>query len=203
MMRASLTLTSVLLVLAGCNPATTPTDAGISVGQDAGGNVEVCGDPGAPYGTSQGSNFLPLTLPSCDGTPYEFYGADEGFCEARFTVLSMAAGWCGPCRAEATLMQDLLVDAYADQGVRVIVAIIEDNGGLPADGAFCEGWVDQYSLTNPVLYDRLAETQIYFPAGALPATVIVDSQGVIRHREYGVSAGLETVRAALDRLLAE
>lgn len=162
-----------------------------------------CGDPGEPYGTSEGSRFYPFTLDDCDGNPYSFYGEAEGYCEASFTVVTMAAGWCGPCRVEAELLQEQVVDAYADRGVRVIVAIIQDNSYQVPDADFCNGWKTQYELTNPVLLDPLQETQIYFPGGALPASLIVNSEGVIEHREYGVSAELATLRARLDELLAE
>lgn len=204
-MRTSSILATILL-LAGCqNPPATSPDSGIQL-PDAGSQADAgpgCGDPGAPYGTSLGSNFRPFTLERCDGTPFAFYGEAEGFCDARFTVVAMAAGWCGPCRVEAQQMQALLVEAYEPEGVRVIVAITQDNDYRAPDADFCDGWVDQYGLTNPVVLDPAQETQIYFPAGALPAAVIVDSEGVIRHREYGVSTGLNTMRAALDRLLAE
>lgn len=205
-MRTFLPFASALLALAGCTSTPAQPDSGISLGGDAAAAADAgpaCGDPGAPYGTSQGSNFLPFTLPQCDGTPFSFYGEAEGFCDARFTVLTMAAGWCGPCRIEAQQMQELLVEAYADAGVRVVVAVIQDNDYRPPSPAFCRGWVEQYGLTNPVVLDTLQETQIYFPAGSLPATLIVDSRGVIRHREYGVSTGLETIRAALEALLQQ
>ncbi len=207
------------LALAACSGDSTPEpgpDAGQQIAVDSGateqdsgvsaidaGQEPTCGDPGEPYGTSQGSRFFPFTLNDCDGNPYEFYGESEGYCETSFTVVTMAAGWCGPCRLEAELLQEQVVEAYADRGVRVIVAIIQDNNyGLP-DAAFCQGWVDQYELTNPVLLDPLQETQIYFPGGALPASLIVNSEGVIMHREYGVSENLATLRARLDELLAE
>lgn len=194
-----------LLGLFGCDPATSGDDAAIIVpdagGEDA-GSAACAGDPGEPYGTSEGSHFLPFTLQRCDGSDFSFYGEAEGYCDATFTVVVMSAGWCGPCRNEATQMQARLVEAYADQGVRVVVSIIQNNDYEAPDLAFCQSWVDQYGLTNPVVADPTQETQIYFPAGSLPATVIVDSEGVIRHREYGTSTGLATVRAALDELLA-
>jgi thiol-disulfide isomerase/thioredoxin len=201
-MRACISLSAILLLAAGCNPPEVQDDDAGIVLPDSGPS-SCAGDPGAPYGTSEGSNFLPFTLPKCDGTQWSFYGDDEGFCEARFTVVSMAAGWCHPCQQEAALMEENLVQAYGDQGVRVAVALIQDPEYNAPDSTFCQQWVDTYGLTNPVMMDADQVTNIYFPMGALPATVIVDSNGIIRHREYGVTTGLETVRAALDELLAE
>lgn len=205
-MRACISLSAILVLAgaAGCNPPTADQDAGITL-PDSGRTdaATACGDPGAPYGTSVGAHFKPFTLPRCDGTQWSFYGEAEGYCEARFTVVSIAAGWCNPCQMEASVMEEALVEAYADQGVRVAVALIQDPDYGAPDGAFCQQWVDTYGLTNPVMMDANQVTNIYFPMGALPATLIVDSQGVIRFREYGYTGGLETVRAALENLLAE
>ena len=190
---------AALLGLIGCDGDPGPEDSGMIMIDTGPGDL--CAPPMAPYGTSQGSNFSPFTLQRCDGTDYEFYGEAEGYCDASFTVVSIAAGWCGPCRMEAGLMQEYLVDGYAAYGVRIIVALIQNNDYMAPDLAFCEGWQTQYGLSNAVLIDPVQVTQRYFPAGSLPATVIVDSNGVIVHREYGVSMNLNTVRAELDRLL--
>ncbi len=201
-MRACVSLSALLFIAVGCdNSPMVQPDSGITLPDS--GSSPTCGDPGAPYGTSEGSNFKPFTLPRCDGTQWSFYGEAEGFCEARFTVVSIAAGWCVPCQMEAQRMEEQLVQAYADQGVRVAVALIQDPYGNAPDATFCQGWVDQYGLTNPVMMDADQVTNIYFPGNMLPATLIVDSHGVIRHREYGLSTGLETTRAALDALLTE
>ncbi len=204
-MRTTILITiAALTCAAGCKPSPSDPDSGITLPdasqQDDAGPT--CGDPGTGYGTSVGRNFFPFTLPRCDDTPFEFYGEEEGFCDSTFTVVTMAAGWCQPCRLEAQQTQAQLVEAYADQGVRVVVAVIQDNNYAAPDADFCQSWVDQYGLTNPVVYDVTQETGIYFPAGSLPANLIVDSRGVIVHREYGVSESLQTIRAKLDQLLA-
>ena len=191
-----------LLGIMGCDNTVEEVDAG---GSDAGasdsGGPAACGIPTDGFGVSEGSNFLPLTLSDCDGADYEFYGDAEGYGTTTFTVVSIAAGWCAPCRREAALMQEFLVDRYGPNNVRVIVAIIQNNDYEAPDAAFCSDWRSRYGLTNPVLLDPTQETQLYFPAGSLPATLIVDCAGQIVHREYGVSDSLETVRAELDSLL--
>lgn len=198
MRKLAMMLGAAALGLTGCDSSPMGTDAGPVMLPDAG---DVCGPPTDGFGTSEGRNFLPFTLMRCDGSAYSFYGEAEGYCETSFTVVSIAAGWCGPCRIEAGLMEEFLVDRYAAHGVRVVVAIIQNNDYEAPDLAFCEGWQSEYGLSNPVLIDPVQETQVYFPAGSLPATLIVDSAGVIVHREYGVSDNLETVRAELDARL--
>lgn len=184
-------LSSLLVFgLSGCMTAPPTTDVD-------------CFDAEATFGTSEGACFAPLDLPRCDGSAFEFYGAADGFADARFTVVTIAAGWCNPCRVEAAQMQERLVEAYADQGVRVVVPVVADNDFNEPTQSFCQDWVDQYTLTNPVLLDAASITQVYYPGSMLPATIIVDSEGRIRAREFGTSTGLETTRANLDRLLAE
>ena len=181
---------AALLSLAGCM-SEAPT------------NEVDCFDPAARFGTSEGACFSPIDLPRCDGSAFDFYGPSDGFPEASLTVVTIAAGWCNPCRLEAAQMQERLVDAYADRGVRVVVAVVENDDFEPATPTFCQDWVEQYTLSNPVLLDAAASTQVYYPGSMLPATIIVDSMGRIRAREFGASTGLETTRANLDRLLAE
>ena len=200
-MRATRILLSLALVssLASCGY----DDGGGSVAGISGDGATACAPPAAPYGTSQGRKLRPFTLNRCDGTPYEFYGEAEGFCDASFTVLTIAAGWCQPCHQEAALIEANIAQAYADRGVRVVQVMIQDPGPAPPTAAYCQQWVDMYGLTFPELVDPTQITNVYFPDNALPATLIVDSTGTIVHHEVGVSNELETITAALDRLLGE
>jgi hypothetical protein len=80
--------------------------------------------------------------------------------------------------------------------------MFQDESYGAASGAYCQAWVDEYGLTNVELNDPTQSTQIYFPAGSLPATLIIDSTGTIVFREYGTTDGLTSLRAKLDELLA-
>lgn len=197
----ALTVFSLAAALGACGATPASDDAGIVL-PDSGDDPGACSPPAEPYGTSMGRNFRPFTLNRCDGTPYQFYGEAEGYCDARFSVLLMSAGWCAPCVREAEVLEEQLVQAYAGDGVRVIQVLIQDENYEAPSNEFCQAWVDRNGLTNPVLNDPTQITQVYFPAGSLPATLVVDSNGVIVHREYGASTGLSTIRAALDSLIA-
>jgi hypothetical protein len=200
-----------VLFLAACGGSpTTTTDAAISV-PDTGPAVDsgvACANhipnpdtnPDERYGTSEGRQFRPFTLPTCDNTPYDFYGED--YCQAttRLTVLSIAAEWCAPCQAESSMLMDRIVVPYGDQ-VRVIQVVVQNASHGPADAALCQRWTDTYGLENVELYDAEQITNSYFPAGSLPSTVIIDNTGTIVYYENGAVDGLTTLTDQLDLLL--
>ncbi|RLB46348.1 MAG: hypothetical protein DRJ42_27880 [Deltaproteobacteria bacterium] len=201
------------LAVAGCDsddPVATDSGTGTpdaaadtGTGDDAGSDAALpgCAVPTASFGTEIGRNFEPLTLADCDGVDYDFYGAD--FCDTSFTVVSIAAGWCGPCIMESRVLTDAITEAYRADGVRVIQILTQtDTYGAP-DGAYCSEWVSTFGLTNIELIDPAQFTGIYFPGNALPAALIVDSTGQIVYREYGYAgADLAGLTAKLDQLLA-
>ena len=194
-------LLSLVAACGASDPATGMTDAG-GIVVDA-GPAMMCNAtiPASPYGIEVGRKFEPLTLPDCSGNNYDFYNQD--YCDASLTVVSIAAGWCNPCIIESSMLTSVITEPYAPRGVRVIQIVYQTDTYDAPDAAYCQGWVDRFGLTNVELYDPTQLASIYFPAGSLPATLIVDNQGVIRFREYGVSDGLMTLRAKLDQLLAE
>ena len=186
----------------GTDSGMIEVDSGVEPGVDS-GPVDVCSDPpGEPYGTSVGRKLEPFTLQNCaDGTEYSFY--NEEYCDASFTVISIAAGWCPPCIRESSELTERVTEAYRDQGIRVIQIITQDEDYAAPTLAYCEGWVSRFSLTNIELIDPSQITQIYFPDNVLPSTIIVDSEGVIRFRENGATEGLVSLTNKLDELLAE
>lgn len=167
-------------------------------GVDAGA---ACTAPESGFGTLVGRKLEPFTLQQCDGTDYSFY--NEDWCGSTFTVISIAAGWCPPCIAESRELTDRVTEAYRDSGVRVIQILVQDESYAAPTLSYCESWVDRFGLTNIELIDPEQITQIYFPGNALPSTIIVDREGVIRFRENGATEGLVSLTNKLDELLEE
>lgn len=201
---------------AGAPPDAGGNDGGTDGGADDAGPVSTDGgtDAGVPadagpctatvpmsgFGTSRGRNVLPFTLTDCSGAAYDIYGPE--YCGARFTVLVIGAGWCGPCRTMAMAQEAEINAVYGPRGVRVLSVLIQDESYMAPDTADCTTWTSDNGLSNRVLIDPTQETQLYFPMGALPALLVFDDMGTIRFREYGFAGGFGTLRAELDALLA-
>lgn len=171
-------------------------------GEDLGPvDVLSCQDrvPTSGTGATPGRNLSGFTLQDCSGADYTFY--NEEFCEAELTVISIAAGWCPPCIAESEQLEEEINQFYAGQGVRVIQILTQTADYSAPDLAYCQGWVDRFGLTNVQLIDPAQLTGIFFPDNALPSTIIVDSQGVIRFRENGATDGLTSLKSAIDEVL--
>jgi hypothetical protein len=170
---------------------------------DDAGPVDMCMAPDGPYGTAVGRRLEPFELMTCSGELFRFY--DEEWCDPalRLSIINIAAGWCGPCILESRQLTDEITEPYRSRGVRVIQILVQTEDYSAPDGAYCQDWVDTFRLTNIELYDPTQITEIYFPDGVLPSTIIVDQEGTIRFRENGASMGLVSLKARLDALLAE
>ena len=198
-------LSVVFALVSGCKTTTDTNDAG--TGSDAatsdGGVIllddgGMCDIPQGPYGTRVGAKFAPITLNTCDNQPYEFYNQD--FCSAKLTVFGIAAGWCGPCMQESMQLHRIISQGFAGR-VRLIQTLIQDPNYRAPNSAFCNQWKTTYGLTNTELMDPSQLTNIYFPDGSLPSTVIVDGDGIIQYRENGVSENLQDIVDKLNQLL--
>jgi hypothetical protein len=199
------------LLLAACGgspPATmTGTDAGPVVLPDT-GPMSTCANhipspetnPAEQYGVSNGTQFRPFTLGDCDGTPYSFYGPE--YCDAatQYTVVSIAAGWCGPCMMESSQLASRVLDVYGSD-VRVVQILVQSASHGRPTSTDCHNWVDTFGVENVELLDPDQITNRYFPDGSLPSTIIVDSTGTIVWHENGAVDGLTTLTGELDQLL--
>lgn len=217
--RAWLVASALLAACGGSSPGGTGSDAGMSMPVDT-GSASMCAnhipDPAhnpsdPPPGTLIGRSFSGFTLPDCNGTNHDFFG--ENYCDPnhRFTVLSIAAGWCRPCQMESSQLTANVVNVYGSRGVRVIQVLVQDPNYMPPNGAFCNQWVSTYNLSvtpdasgagNYELMDVDQILNASFPSGALPSTLVIDNQGVIRFHEDGATTGLTSLTTELDQLLA-
>jgi hypothetical protein len=204
-------LAALLLAACGGSPS-TGTDAGVVLPDSAAvdtGTAATCANhipdpdnnPADPmFGVSNGRSFRPFTLNDCDGAPYSFYGPEYCDPALQFTVVSIAAGWCGPCMMESSQLADRVVNVYG-QDVRVVQILVQSASHDRPDSGDCHAWVDTFGVINVELLDPDQITNAYFPDGSLPSTLIIDNHGTIVWHENGAVDGLTTLTDELNSLL--
>ncbi len=99
-------------------------------------------------------------------------------------MINFWATWCGPCRQEMPLLNDLYT-RYQRVGFNLLGVNIDDD----SDRAM--KMVEDLGVTFPVLFDERKEVSRLYQVEAMPVTVLVDREGVIRHIHHGYRPGYE------------
>jgi thiol-disulfide isomerase/thioredoxin len=181
---------AVVLAVAGCGPDSAPA-------AEVTGNFRPCvsAPTATPTDLLVGTIGTPppmmpsLTLP-CFGGGAVVRMAALG----RPAVLNLWASWCGPCRAELPLFQQL-ADAAGDR-VEVLGVVTGDTRSAAA------AFAADRTVTFPSVFDggSLLQRSGTVPT-TLPATVFVDAQGRVRHVEAAPIADLSTLEALVRQHL--
>ena len=114
----------------------------------------------------------------------------------KVVILNFWATWCAPCLEEMPAFEKLY-RRYRSQGLTVI-AVSLDKG----DTSKVEKFVDEHSLTFPVLLDLDGTAERIYPSFTIPFTYVIDKRGRIAARVDGAKnwSSNETF-AALDILI--
>lgn len=136
--------------------------------------------PEGEVGTEEGAviDNHSFTLPDGAAIDFQSIRANE---DNQLILLSTAAGWCGACRDEQGVLQEL-ADAHGDDGLVVIVTIFEDNNNQVADTDFVQGWIDQYDLTFDVVLDAPFVMDAYYDSALTPMNMFLnlDTMEIVR-----------------------
>ena len=95
-------------------------------------------------------------------------------------LLNMWATWCAPCRQETPFLQELFEQHEAD-GFRIVGASMDT--GNAADQV--EMFTEEYGVTYTVLLDPQMRGMDSYQVLGLPATFLIDREGVLRWMQYG------------------
>ena len=99
-------------------------------------------------------------------------------------MINFWATWCGPCRQEMPLL-DELYRRYHRVGFHLLGVNIDD------DTARALRMVEELDLHFPVVFDTRKEVSRLYNVEAMPATILVDREGNIRHVHHGYKPGYE------------
>jgi len=99
--------------------------------------------------------------------------------KGKVLVLNFWATWCPPCRAE---IPDF-VEAYAankNKGLEILGVSVDR---MTADRLL--PFVSKAKINYPIVLADAKIVQDYEPGDYIPATIIIDKKGIVRHRHVG------------------
>ncbi len=99
-------------------------------------------------------------------------------------LINFWASWCGPCRQEMPVL-DRLHHRYEDTGFAVLGVNVE------GDPEMAREIVDKTHVTFPILLDDGQKVSELYSLEAMPSTVVIDRDGVIRYIHHGYKPGDE------------
>lgn len=99
-------------------------------------------------------------------------------------LINFWASWCGPCRQEMPLLDELHKD-YAKLGFSVFGVNVDK------DPAKADKILRDIPVSFPILYDSDSQVSKLFDVDAMPTTVIVDRDGNMRFLHRGYKKGYE------------
>ena len=112
-------------------------------------------------------------------------------------LVNFWATWCGPCRQEMPHL-NRLYDKYRASGFVLLGVNIDDDPRVAADLAAKLG------LRFPVLLDTDKQVSRAYDMSAMPATLLIDRDGRVRHIHRGYRDGVErTYEEQVRSLLKE
>jgi peroxiredoxin len=99
-------------------------------------------------------------------------------------MVNFWATWCGPCRQEMPLL-DELYSRYERVGFSLLGVNIDD------DSRKAMRMVSELGVSFPVLFDASKEVSKLYEVDAMPVTVLIDREGTIRYVHHGYKPGYE------------
>ena len=120
-----------------------------------------------------------FTLQSLDGKTVTL-----GQYKGDVVMINFWASWCGPCRQEMPLLDDIYKQ-YKDMGFVLLGVNVEP------DVRSANGWLSKTPVSYPILSDPKSAVSQLYQVQAMPTTVIIDRQGVVRYVHNGYLPGDE------------
>ena len=112
-------------------------------------------------------------------------------------MLNFWASWCGPCKQEMPLL-DELHKRYSRAGFTIIGVNVE------RDTEAAKRLLRDIPVSFPVLFDTESVASKLYDVSAMPTTVMIDRDGNIRHLHKGFKPGYENeYRKQIKQLIRE
>lgn len=115
----------------------------------------------------------------------------------KVVLVNIWATWCHPCRAEIPELR-ALHERYKDRGFELVGVSVDADGTDDAIKQF----MAEFRMTYPVWRDPDERVSAKFLTIGVPATYLIDREGILRWRKTGpIAPNDSTLAAALERAL--
>jgi thiol-disulfide isomerase/thioredoxin len=106
--------------------------------------------------------------------------------KGQVVMINFWATWCGPCRQEMPLLEDIY-KKYKPMGFTMLAVNVEP------DSKAAEAWLGKLSkpVSFPVAFDTESKVSKMYKVAGMPSTVFVDRKGNVRVMHKGYKAGDE------------
>jgi peroxiredoxin len=132
-----------------------------------------------------------FTLPSRDGGNMQLSAL-----KGQVVMINFWATWCGPCRQEMPLLEQLHAK-YEPLGFTLLGVNVEP------DSATATTWLKGMPVTFPILFDTSNAVAEQFGVMGMPSSVFVDREGRVRYVHRGYKPGDEAQYADMIRSLVK
>jgi thiol-disulfide isomerase/thioredoxin len=111
---------------------------------------------------------------------------DLGQFKGQVVMINFWATWCGPCRQEMPLLEDIH-KKYKSMGFTMLGVNVEP------DSAAAEAWLAKQPkpVTFPIAFDTDSKVSKLYKVAGMPSTVFVDRKGNVRVMHKGYKPGDE------------
>ena len=116
--------------------------------------------------------------------------------KGQVVMINFWATWCGPCRQEMPLLQQLQVK-YEPLGFTLVGINVEP------ESAGARTWLEKVPVTFPILFDRQNQVAERFGVQGMPSSVFIDRTGKVRYVHRGYQSSDESRYADMVRSLVK
>ena len=99
-------------------------------------------------------------------------------------MINFWATWCGPCRQEMPLLDEMHA-RYGRVGFSLLGVNIDDDPQRAKD------MIESLGVTFPIVFDDQKTVSEQYDVSAMPVTILLDREGIVRHVHYGYKPGYE------------
>jgi peroxiredoxin len=135
--------------------------------------------PLAAASVTAGAPAAAFQLPAAAGDPVSLAQL-----KGQVVLINFWASWCGPCRQEMPIL-DQLYKKYKAAGFTLLGVNVEPKSGDAL------AFLKATPVSFPILFDTQSKVSTLYEVSGMPSTVIVDRKGNVRYVHHGYKPGDE------------